>query len=143
MPTTTAHSRDSARAVDLGDASVHLRGPKFQIKHKSRCLQKSKLVNWVTKHVDSGGQAPLALLGAGPGSFQCFINLKLKSALSQCLMHKLGTSRNHHNYQEQIEKYYTKRSIREIFLNGKLYISIKKCPCATLCISCRSTKGFN
>ena len=34
-----------ARAVDLG-------GPKFEIKHKSRCLQKSKLANKGTKHVN-------------------------------------------------------------------------------------------
>ena len=30
------------------------------IKHKSRCLQKSKLLNWGEgKHVDCWGQAPL------------------------------------------------------------------------------------
>ena len=33
-------------------------GPKFEIKHKSRCLQKRKLVEWGAKHVDWGGQAP-------------------------------------------------------------------------------------
>ena len=44
--------RAGARAVVLG-------GPKFEFKYKSRCLQKIKLVNWGTKHVDWGGQAPL------------------------------------------------------------------------------------
>ena len=39
--------RAGGRAVDLG-------GPKFEIKHKSRCLQKSrpKRVDWEAKHVD-------------------------------------------------------------------------------------------
>ena len=40
-----------ARAVDLG-------GPKFEIKHKSRCLQKKKLVNWEGQTCRLGGQAP-------------------------------------------------------------------------------------
>ena len=52
---TRTTSRAGARAVDLGGPSVYQGGPKFEIKHKSRCLQKSKLVNW-------GGQA----LGTGP-----------------------------------------------------------------------------
>ena len=40
------------RAVDLGGggARVYQGGPKFEIKHKNRCLQQSKLVDW-------GGQA--------------------------------------------------------------------------------------
>ena len=47
-------SRAGARAVDLGGPSSQFRGArgtKFEIKHKSRCLEKSKLVNW------GGGQA--------------------------------------------------------------------------------------
>ena len=35
-------------------------GPKFEIKHKSRCLQNSKLVDWGTKHVGWGSAPPLA-----------------------------------------------------------------------------------
>ena len=38
-------------------------GAKFEIKHKSRCLQKSKLVNWVSQACRSGGPGPP---GAGP-----------------------------------------------------------------------------
>ena len=43
-------------------------GPKFEIKHESRCLQNSKFVNWEAKHVDwgGGGQVPWLPLGAGP-----------------------------------------------------------------------------
>ena len=50
--------RAGGRAVDLG-------GPKFEIKYRSRCLQKSKLVDWGGggKHVDCRSQAPL---GTGP-----------------------------------------------------------------------------
>ena len=55
--------RAGARAVDLRGLSIYQGGPKFEIKHKSRCLQKSKLVNWGAEHVDWGAQAPL---GAGP-----------------------------------------------------------------------------
>ena len=39
--------------------------PKFEIKHKSRCLQKIKLVNWGGKHVDWGVWPPLSA-GSGP-----------------------------------------------------------------------------
>ena len=35
-------------------------GAKFEIKHKSHCYQKSKLVNWGVKHVDWGDRPPLA-----------------------------------------------------------------------------------
>ena len=38
--------RAGARTGDLGWPSVYQGEPKFEIKHKSRCLQKSKLVNW-------------------------------------------------------------------------------------------------
>ena len=39
-------STAGARAVDLGGPSVYQGGKaKFEIKHKSRCLQKSKRVN--------------------------------------------------------------------------------------------------
>ena len=34
-----------SRAVNLGGPSVYQGEPKFDIKHKSRCLQKSMLVN--------------------------------------------------------------------------------------------------
>ena len=46
--------RAGGRAVDLGRPSGYHGGPKFEIKHKSRCLQKSKLVDWGAKHVDWG-----------------------------------------------------------------------------------------
>ena len=53
-------TRAGARAVDLGGPSVYQGGPKFKIKHKSRCFQKRKLViGGGGKHVDWGGQAPL------------------------------------------------------------------------------------
>ena len=39
-------ARTGGRAVDSGGPSVYKGGPKFEIKHKSRCLQKSKLRNW-------------------------------------------------------------------------------------------------
>ena len=39
-------TRASARAVDLGGPRVYQGGPKFEIKHKNRSLQKSNLVNW-------------------------------------------------------------------------------------------------
>ena len=51
--------RAGARAADLG-------GPKFEIKHKSRCLQKKKLVNWEAKHVDWRGAGLSGPLDAGP-----------------------------------------------------------------------------
>ena len=35
-----------------GASVYHQGGPKFEIKHKSRCVQKSKLVDWGVKHVD-------------------------------------------------------------------------------------------
>ena len=56
--------RAGGRPVDLGGPSVDQGGPKFQIKLKSRRLQKSKLVDWGAKHVDWGAWPPL---GAGPG----------------------------------------------------------------------------
>ena len=40
-------NRADARAVNLGELSVYQGGgAKFEIKHKNRSLQKSKLVNW-------------------------------------------------------------------------------------------------
>ena len=45
-------------------AHVYQGGAKFEIKHKSRCLQKSKLVDWGGKHVGWGARPPL---GAGSG----------------------------------------------------------------------------
>ena len=52
--------RAGTRAVDLGGPSVYQGGPKFEIKQKSRCLQKSKLVNWRGQAFRLGRQAPLA-----------------------------------------------------------------------------------
>ena len=57
--------RAGGRAVDLG-------GPKFEIKRKSRCLQKSKLVNWGSQACRLGGAgSPGAALwpGADPGGW--------------------------------------------------------------------------
>ena len=51
--------RAGGRAVDLGGPSVYQGGPKFEIKHNSRCFQKSKLVDWGAKHVNWGSPAPL------------------------------------------------------------------------------------
>ena len=49
--------RAGARAVELGGPSVYQGGPKFEVKHNSRCLQKSKLVDWGgAKHVDWGAR---------------------------------------------------------------------------------------
>ena len=57
--------RAGDRTVDLGGAKRLSGGePKFEIKHKSRSLQKRKLFNWGAKHVDWGARPPL---GAGPG----------------------------------------------------------------------------
>ena len=53
--------RPGDRAVDLGGASVYQGEPKFKIKHKSRCPQKSKLVNWEAQACRLGDQAPMAL----------------------------------------------------------------------------------
>ena len=73
--------RQSSR---LGGPSVYQGGgAKFEIKHKNRCPQKSKL-SWGAKHVDWGG---LAFLGAGPeikeiinlGYFQIIVNRKANS----------------------------------------------------------------
>ena len=45
-----------------------LGGPKFEIWHKSRCVQKNNLVDWEEPNMSiGGGQAPLVPpLGAGP-----------------------------------------------------------------------------
>ena len=56
-------TRVGARAVDLGWPSVYQGRPKFEIKHKSRCLQKRKVVNWGSQACRLEGQAPLS---AGP-----------------------------------------------------------------------------
>ena len=45
-------TKAGGRAVDLGGPNVYQGGPRFEIKHKSRCLQKSKLVDWGAKHVE-------------------------------------------------------------------------------------------
>ena len=44
--TGLVEGRAGARAVDLEGQSVDQGGPKFEIKHKSRCLPKSKLAEW-------------------------------------------------------------------------------------------------
>ena len=49
--------RAGARADDLGGPKRFSGGARFEIKHKSHCFQKSKLVDW-------GGQA--CRLGGGP-----------------------------------------------------------------------------
>ena len=53
--------RQSSR---LGGPSVYQGGPKFEIKRKSRCLQKRKLVNW--------GGARMSIGGPGPPGFTYF-----------------------------------------------------------------------
>ena len=50
-------TRPGVRAVDLGGQAFIRGEPKFEIKHKSQCFQKSKLVDW-------GAWLPL---GVGPG----------------------------------------------------------------------------
>ena len=44
---------DTRPTVRVGARAVDLEGPKFEIKHKSHCFQKSKLVDW-------GSQVPRA-----------------------------------------------------------------------------------
>ena len=63
--------RAGGRAVDLGGPSVCQGGPKFEIKHKSCCLQKSKLVNWGGSMSIGGARPPL---GAGPAPGQGLVN---------------------------------------------------------------------
>ena len=55
----TSRPRAGGRAADSGGPSVYQGRPKFEMKHKSRCLQRSrpKYVNWAGKHVGWGGQA--------------------------------------------------------------------------------------
>ena len=53
---SAGYTEPAAEQSILGSQAFIRGGTKFEIKHKIRCLQKSKLVNW-------GGQAPL---GAGP-----------------------------------------------------------------------------
>ena len=47
-----------------GGRAVDLVGPKFEIKHRSRCLQKSKLVDWRGASMSIGGARPS--LGTDP-----------------------------------------------------------------------------
>ena len=54
-------TRADSRAVDLGGPSVY-QGAKFESKHKSGCLQKSKFVDW-------GRGASMSIGGWGAGSF--------------------------------------------------------------------------
>ena len=51
--------RAGGRAVDFGGSNVYQGVPKFEIKLKSRCHQKSKLVDWGAKHVDWGTRPSL------------------------------------------------------------------------------------
>ena len=53
------------RAVNLEGPSVYQGGPKFDIKHKSRCLQKYELVHWGGQAHRLGGGGTRPLLGAG------------------------------------------------------------------------------
>ena len=53
-------------------------GSKFEIKHKSHCLQKSKLVDWGSQSRQLGGQgglAPSPLASALPWSLVAFIHV--------------------------------------------------------------------
>ena len=67
-------------------------GTKFEIKHKSRCLQKSKLVNW-------GGQAPLApalsvqiVVGLRNSKFSTAEPCKSKNRLTWLALGKVHTN---------------------------------------------------
>ena len=56
-------SRAGGRAVDLGGRSVYQGGgggAKFEIKHKSRSLQKNKLVDWGDQMCRLGARTSLA-----------------------------------------------------------------------------------
>ena len=53
-------------------------GAKFKIKHKSRCLQKSKLVDWGAQARRFGVARPPAPPGAGPESTPSRWATKLK-----------------------------------------------------------------
>ena len=66
--------RAGTRAVNLGGQTLIRGGPKFEIKHKSRCFQKQKLVIGGGQACRLGGQASLPPpLGDGPeyGLFRC------------------------------------------------------------------------
>ena len=82
-------ARAGGRAVDLGGANVYQGGPKFEIKHNSRCLQKSKLVNWGGASMSIGGPGPPALennaLVASP-SYKIRIKKKILSKLWMFLL---------------------------------------------------------
>ena len=56
--TGLVEGRAGARAVDLKGPSVDQGGPKFEIKHKSRCFPKSKLAEWGGPSVLIGGAWP-------------------------------------------------------------------------------------
>ena len=60
------YSRAGIRAVDLGGPSVYQGEPKFEVKHNSRCLQKSKLVDWGGQACQLGGPGPLGLSENSP-----------------------------------------------------------------------------
>ena len=51
--------RAGGRATDSGVPSLHHGGPKFKIKQKNHCLQKSKLVDWRGQALRLKGQGSL------------------------------------------------------------------------------------
>ena len=63
VPQPDHRSRQSRRQISplRGTKRLSGGGPKFEIKHKSRCLQKIKLVNWRGASMSIGGPgSPLA-----------------------------------------------------------------------------------
>ena len=81
------------RGVDLGGPSVYQGGPKFEIKHSSRCLQKKKLVKWRGQACRLGGQAP-------PWRRPC-VALKL-TAMSTAKRSKSGVRHNFKSRGQQM-----------------------------------------
>ena len=79
-------TRAGARAVYLGGPSIYQGGAKFEIKHKSRCLKKCKLVSWGTKHVDwsAGPVINLHLNKLASGSFWSSLSSLLVRSTSHC-----------------------------------------------------------
>ena len=53
-------SQNQRQSSRVGGAKRLSGGPKFEIRHKSRCFQESKIVNWGRQACQLGGQPPLA-----------------------------------------------------------------------------------